>query len=161
MPQNQPSFIFFETNDLAPFRAHPLQYMHKQKVMHRDIKGANLLVGSDLCLKIADFGLARTIITGKQQEFHTRTVITLWYRPPEILLRVHRVRLEIMQLTAPERVAVHRNVLTDIFRAFPHASCPSASFSMGQPSTCGVLVVFLLSSCSGRPSCRAKKRESS
>ena len=35
-------------------------------------------------LKIADFGLARQV-TDKRKDL-TPTVITLWYRPPEILL---------------------------------------------------------------------------
>ena len=28
--------------------------------MHRDLKPQNMLLGNDLCLKICDFGLART-----------------------------------------------------------------------------------------------------
>ena len=35
-------------------------------------------------LKLADFGLSRLV--DKNREAHTRSVITLWYRPPELLL---------------------------------------------------------------------------
>ena len=36
-----------------------IQYVHNQKFLHRDIKAANILIGQDGVLKIADFGLAR------------------------------------------------------------------------------------------------------
>jgi cell division cycle 2-like protein len=53
-------------------------------VLHRDIKASNLLISKTGELKIADFGLAR-LVTDKRKDL-TPTVITLWYRPPEILL---------------------------------------------------------------------------
>lgn len=62
-----------------------LAYCHNQKVLHRDIKGSNLLISNDGHLKLADFGLARPYDT-EQQRPYTNRVITLWYRPPELLL---------------------------------------------------------------------------
>jgi len=62
-----------------------LAYCHAQKVLHRDIKGSNLLISHDGQLKLADFGLARAYDSEKQHEY-TNRVITLWYRPPELLL---------------------------------------------------------------------------
>lgn len=61
-----------------------LAYCHERGVLHRDIKGSNLLIDNNGNLKIADFGLARHY--GEAGRKYTNRVITLWYRPPELLL---------------------------------------------------------------------------
>jgi len=62
-----------------------LFYCHSNRVLHRDIKGSNLLIANDGRLKLADFGLARGW-DEKPDTNYTNRVITLWYRPPELLL---------------------------------------------------------------------------
>lgn len=62
-----------------------LDHCHSRGIMHRDIKGSNLLVNNEGILKIADFGLANFYCSGKRQLLTSR-VVTLWYRPPELLL---------------------------------------------------------------------------
>eukprot|EP00753_Platysulcus_tardus_P000371 PLAT10381.1.p1 GENE.PLAT10381.1~~PLAT10381.1.p1 ORF type:complete len:445 (+),score=131.21 PLAT10381.1:746-2080(+) len=62
-----------------------LCYIHTNKILHRDLKGANVLVSNDGTLKIADWGLARSYIDSEQQRL-TVKVVTRWYRAPELLL---------------------------------------------------------------------------
>ncbi|KRZ37120.1 Cyclin-dependent kinase 9 [Trichinella pseudospiralis] len=61
-----------------------LFFIHMQKILHRDMKAANVLITKSGVLKLADFGLARPL--NKQNPRYTNRVVTLWYRPPELLL---------------------------------------------------------------------------
>ncbi|CAN6584339.1 unnamed protein product [Malus baccata var. baccata] len=62
-----------------------LEYCHSRGVLHRDIKGSNLLLDNNGALKIGDFGLA-TFYEPDQNQALTSRVVTLWYRAPELLL---------------------------------------------------------------------------
>ena len=62
-----------------------LAYLHNQAILHRDMKGSNILLNARGELKLADFGLAR-IYHKRRKNDYTNRVITLWYRSPELLL---------------------------------------------------------------------------
>lgn len=57
-------------------------YLKSQGIIHRDLKTSNILVDDNYNIRIADFGLAKRCAGG----YNTPGVVTLWYRPPEILL---------------------------------------------------------------------------
>ncbi|RKP03575.1 hypothetical protein CXG81DRAFT_6045, partial [Caulochytrium protostelioides] len=63
-----------------------LAYLHSRNIVHRDLKGANLLINNRGELKLADFGLARKLYEDPRIADYTNRVITMWYRPPELLL---------------------------------------------------------------------------
>lgn len=68
-----------------------LDYLHRRAaVLHRDLKGSNILLNNAGRLKLADFGLARFYAKrrragGAAGGDYTNRVVTLWYRPPELL----------------------------------------------------------------------------
>eukprot|EP01034_Spumella_vulgaris_P022541 gene22541-28673_t len=62
-----------------------IEYIHRNWIIHRDIKLSNLLYNSKGQLKLADFGLARTMSHPPPAQL-TQKVVTLWYRSPELLL---------------------------------------------------------------------------
>lgn len=105
-------FDFMDTDLHAVIRAGVLQEIHKQYIMyqtlkclkyihsaalvHRDLKPSNLLINGECLIKVADFGLARSVSSEKEpctasssavpSPLLTDYVATRWYRAPEILL---------------------------------------------------------------------------
>jgi len=65
-----------------------IQACHTRRIVHRDLKPANILLTgpkNDI-VKIADFGLARAFSIPIKP--YTKDVVTLWYRAPELLLKI-------------------------------------------------------------------------
>lgn len=67
-----------------------LAYCHRKNFLHRDIKCSNILMNNRGEVKLGDFGLARLWQAEDRERPYTNKVITLWYRPPELLLGEER-----------------------------------------------------------------------
>ncbi|KAF6264220.1 cdc2-like protein kinase-like protein [Scenedesmus sp. NREL 46B-D3] len=67
-----------------------LSYLHQNWIIHRDLKPSNVLVmgeGPEAgVVKVADFGLARFFQAPLRPLSDNGVVVTIWYRPPELLL---------------------------------------------------------------------------
>lgn len=75
---------FGNAGHLIPQLASGICYLHARLIAHRDLKPQNILVSSSGILKIADFGLARSL---NATDFaYSSEVVTLWYRAPELLM---------------------------------------------------------------------------
>ena len=62
-----------------------MAYLHKCKIIHRDIKTSNILINNNGEVKIADYGLARKDSKQNNKKY-TYRVVTICYRAPELLL---------------------------------------------------------------------------
>jgi serine/threonine protein kinase len=60
-------------------------------------QGSNLLIDNQGRLKLADFGLARNV---EEALDLTNRTITLWYRPPELLLGAEQYGPEVSEYGA-------------------------------------------------------------
>ncbi|KAK1443357.1 mitogen-activated protein kinase [Babesia gibsoni] len=66
-----------------------IHFIHSGDLLHRDLKPSNILLNAKCNVKLADFGLARSLATDSNKEGSpvlTDYVATRWYRAPEILV---------------------------------------------------------------------------
>lgn len=113
-----------------------LYHCHTHGVLHRDIKGSNLLIDNDGVLKIADFGLA-TFFNPVQRQPLTSRVVTLWYRPPELLLGATEYGVSVdlwssgcilAELLARKPIMPGRTEVEQLHRIFRLCGSPSEAF---------------------------------
>ena len=59
------------------------EYMHSRHMVHRDLKPQNILLSESDCIKVCDFGQAKSI--PPYQSTLSTSISTIWYRAPEVM----------------------------------------------------------------------------
>ncbi|VVA96523.1 unnamed protein product [Arabis nemorensis] len=113
-----------------------LEHCHNRGVLHRDIKGSNLLIDDGGVLRIGDFGLATFFDASKRQQM-TNRVVTLWYRAPELLHGVieYGVGVDLWsagcilaELLAGRPIMPGRNEIEQLHRIYKLCGSPSEEY---------------------------------
>ncbi|KAI3934077.1 hypothetical protein MKW92_017258, partial [Papaver armeniacum] len=64
-----------------------LEYLHKNDIMHRDIKGANILVDNNGGIKLADFGASKQVVELATISGAMLMKGTPYWMAPEVILQ--------------------------------------------------------------------------
>ncbi|KAH0944141.1 hypothetical protein HID58_003778 [Brassica napus] len=113
-----------------------LEHCHNRGVLHRDIKGSNLLIDDGGVLRIGDFGLATFYDATKRQRM-TNRVVTLWYRAPELLHGVEEYNVGIdlwsagcilAELLSGRPIMPGRNEVEQLHRIYKLCGSPSEEY---------------------------------
>ena len=62
-----------------------LEYLHAHRVVHRDIKSANVLVDTNGVCKLTDFGSAKRILKRENDNTQKKVVGTVQWMAPEVI----------------------------------------------------------------------------
>lgn len=60
-----------------------LEYLHSMNIVHGDLRGHNILISDDFHVRLTDFGLATTIVSGEGDQSSTanRAGCVRWFAP--------------------------------------------------------------------------------
>jgi serine/threonine protein kinase len=112
-----------------------LKHAHTNKIVHLDVKSANLLVDSAGALRLCDFGLCKSEDrTDEYKGSAPKGLCTLQYRPPEILLGCQPMRSSVdmysagtvlAELLTGRPVFAGRNVIDQLSKIFDVLGTPT------------------------------------
>ncbi|WFD45089.1 mitogen-activated protein kinase kinase kinase [Malassezia psittaci] len=81
---------------------HGLAFLHAQGIVHRDIKGANILVDNKGGVKISDFGISKKVESGLLVESHGKRGMlqgsVFWMAPEVVKQTCHTLKADIWSL---------------------------------------------------------------
>ncbi|CAO3598346.1 unnamed protein product [Absidia cylindrospora] len=78
-----------------------LEYLHDRHILHRDVKGGNVLVDSDGCCKISDFGLSK--ISSQEEAYNPNSSNSMrgsvyWMAPEIVIGHAYGAKVDIWSL---------------------------------------------------------------
>uniref|UniRef100_A0A7S2RU23 Cyclin-dependent kinase 2 homolog n=2 Tax=Rhizochromulina marina TaxID=1034831 RepID=A0A7S2RU23_9STRA len=91
--RKEPVFSARQVKNLMIQLLSAMEYMHRCWFVHRDMKTSNILYNGKGKLAVCDFGLARKY--GNPIRPYTHNVVTLYYRPPELMLGARKYSTEL------------------------------------------------------------------
>ncbi|KAI4336134.1 hypothetical protein L6164_014702 [Bauhinia variegata] len=72
-----------------------MQYLHSQGILHRDLKSENLLLGEDMCVKVADFGISCLESQCSRDSARGFTGTYRWMAPEMIKEKHHTKKVDV------------------------------------------------------------------
>ncbi|KAM7275149.1 hypothetical protein ACFE04_017015 [Oxalis oulophora] len=126
--------------------AHGMQYLHSQGILHRDLKSENLLLGEDMCVKIADFGISCLESQCRDAKGFTGTY--RWMAPEMIKEKHHTKKVDVYSFGI-----VMWELITALI-PFDNMTPEQAAFAVSEkdarpplPPTCPVALSHLINRC--------------
>lgn len=123
-----------------------MQYLHSQGILHRDLKSENLLLGEDMCIKVADFGISCLESQCGSTKGFTGTY--RWMAPEMIKEKTHTKKVDVYSFGI---------VLWELLTAltpFDNMTPEQAAYAVSQknarpplPSECPVAFSHLINRC--------------
>ena len=125
-----------------------LDYAHKQGIVHRDVKPANLLIEPGGRVKLTDFGVARMQDSNEATRTQGGMVGTLKYMSPEQVqgqkidsrADLFSVAVVLYQLLTDKRPFDGENDFSIIHQIIGHTPAPPSSFNARLPSAIDAVV---------------------